>query len=41
MDELLGIRAKKKIKSLSKTLKYISNNNLKTMFPNTKELMNI
>ena len=32
---------KKKIKSLSQTLKYISNNNLKTMFPNTKELMNI
>ena len=32
---------KKKKKGLSKTLKYISNNNLKTMFPNTKELMNI
>ena len=40
MDEILGIRAKK-VNSLSKALKYKSNNNLEVMFPNIKKLMSI
>ena len=31
----------KKVNSLSKTLKYISDNNLEVMFPNIKKLMSI
>ena len=41
MDEILGIRAKKDINSLSKTLKYISDNNLEVLFPNKKKVMSI
>ena len=41
MDEILGIRAKKDINSLSKTLKYISDNNLEVMLPNKKKVMSI
>ena len=41
MDEILGIRAKKDINSLSKTLKYISDSNLGVMFPNRKKVTSI
>ena len=41
MDEILGIKAKKDINSLSKTLKYISDNNLEVMFPNMKKVMSV
>ena len=41
MDEILDIKAKKDINSLSKTLKYISDNNLEFMFPNMKKVMSV
>ena len=38
MDEILGIRAKKKdTNSLSKKLNYITDNNLEVMFPYIKK----
>ena len=41
MDEILGIRTKKKINSLSKTLKYILDDNLEVMFRNIKKALSI
>ena len=41
MDEILGIRAKKDIHSLSKTLNYILDNNLEVMSSNIKKVMSI
>ena len=41
MDEILGIRKKKKINSLSKTLKYILDDNLEIMFRNIKKALSI
>ena len=41
MDKVLGIKQKKDINSLFKTLKYISDNNLEVMFLNIKKVMNI
>ena len=41
MDELLDIRTKTNINNLSKTLKYIPDNNVEVMFSNIKKVMSI